>query len=306
MEYNSQMINDTFLESLNTHEGLEKVGELGSTFIRTKLREAGFARRILIPELITVGELYRDEQFDQRYKLKDIEPDSIAMPVTLRGRADYQYITGKRYRINFFPIETKRYEKKEEELLAYEMPITKLIEQNSVKDMQKVEDGRLIAHCDAAVATSGMFSDSVLTYVNGTHGEYIPRGVMTKLGGMFSEQDLELEFILMHKKDFQTLYLWEDIGSALSYEVLPNGYKYETLNGVKIITTNKTDIVAPGTMYGFANQAFFGDFYVLRDVSFYIKKDYDIISFFAKELIGMGIGNVKGVAKLKLGAAPNP
>lgn len=302
MEYGSQYINDTFLESLNTKEGIEKMGEIGSTFIRTKLREAGFARRILVPELLTVGELYRDEQFDQLYKLKDIEPDSTAMAVTLRGRADYNYITGKRYRINFFPIETQRYEKKEEELLAYEMPITKLIEQNSVKDLQYVEDSRLISHVDAAITLSGN-SNTSLTYVAGTHGDYIPRSVMTTLGGMLTDDDLELEFILMNKKDFQTLYLWDDLGSALSYEVLPNGYKYETLNGVKIVTTNKRDIVPEGTIYGFANQAFFGDFFVLRDVSFYIKKDYDMISFFAKQLIGMGIGNVNGCAKVVLGAS---
>lgn len=302
MEYNDQMINDIFLASLDSSDGIEKVAEVGTSFIRTKLREAGFARRILEPEFLSVGELYRDEKLDQLYKLKDIEPDSTAMPVTLRGRADYQYIKGKRYRINFFPIETKRYEKKEEELLAYEMPITKLIEQNSVKDIQKVEDGRLVAHVDASVAVSGNL-DSTLSYVAGTHGNYIPKAVMTNMANMFTDDDLELEFILMNKKDFATIYLWEDLGSSLQYEVTPGGYRYDTLNGIKIVTTSKSDLVPAGTIYGFANKAFFGDFFVLRDVAFYIKKEYDIVSFFAKELIGMGIGNVNGVAKISLGAA---
>ena len=290
------MINDEFIQSLDTTEGLEKISEAGSTFIRMKLREAGFARRIMIPEFITVGELYREEQLDSFYKLKDIEPDSTAMAVTLRGRADYSYINGKRYRISMFPIETERYEKKEDELLAYEMPITKLIEQNSIKDLQKVEDGRLISHCDAAVLVSG--NQDTFAYVNGANGYYMPRGVMTKLANLFTDKQLELEYILMNKKDFASIYLWTDLGSALSFEILPGGYKYETLNGIKIVTTNKSDIVPAGKIYGFTNQSFFGDFYVMSDVKFYIKKDYDIISFFAKQTIGIGIGNVNGVACL--------
>lgn len=302
MEYNDQIVNDVFLDSLDTREGIEKAGEAGTSFIRLKLREAGFARRILEPEFLGVGELYRDEKLDQLYKLKDIEPDSKAMPVTLRGRSDYQYVSGKRYRINFFAIETERYEKKEEELLAYEMPITKLIEQNSVKDIQKVEDGRLIAHCDAAVAASGNLDDT-LKYKVGAHGTYIPKAVVVSLAKMMNDKELELEFVLMNKKDWQTIFLWEDLGSALQYEVLPNGYKYETLNGIKVITTNKSDLVPAGSIYGFTGQQYFGDFFVQKDVGFYIKKEYDIISFFAKEIIGIGIGNVNGVAKVKLGAA---
>jgi len=39
---------------------------------------------------------------------------------------------------------------------------------------------------------------------------------------------------------------------------------------------------------------------VLTDTKFYIKKEYDVISFFAKETIAMGIGNVNGVAKVTL------
>jgi hypothetical protein len=296
--YDNLLVKEAFLESLNSQEGTEKVAEAGSTFIRTKLREAGFARRIMIPEFVTYGELYRDENFDQHYKLKDIEPDSAAMPVTLRGRADYEYITGRRYRINFFPLETKRYEKKEDELMAYEMPITKLIEQNSIKDLQKIEDGRLITHCDAAVLKSGNSATSA--YVAGTHGNHIPKNILTKLANLFTDKQLELEYILMNKKDFASIYLWEDLGSALSFEVIPGGYKYETLNGIKIVTTNKSDIVPAGTIYGFTNQNFFGDFLVLSDVKFYVKKEYDMISFFAKQNIGMSIGNVNGVAKCTL------
>lgn len=291
-------INDQFLELLNTEEGISKVAEASSTFIRLKMREDGFTRKIMPPEFITVGDLYRHEQRDEFYKLKDIEPDSTALAVTLRGRADYEYVNGKRYKITFFPLETERYEKKEDELLAYEMPITRLIEQNSVKDLQRVEDGRFIGHCDAAVASAGTTASSA--YVVASGGNYIPKNVMTKLANVFTDNELELEYILMNKKDFASIYLWENLGSSLSHEVIPGGYKYETLNGIKIVVTNKSELVPAGSIYGFTHQSFFGDFFILSDVKFFIKKEFDMISFFAKENIGIGIGNTKGVAKLTL------
>jgi hypothetical protein len=38
-----------------------------------------------------------------------------------------------------FTITSERYAKSEQELMAYEMPITKIIEQNSVKDIEDID-----------------------------------------------------------------------------------------------------------------------------------------------------------------------
>jgi hypothetical protein len=46
----------------------------------------------------------------------------------------------ERTSIPFFTISSERFEKTEQELLAYQMPITKIIEDNSVKDIQEIED----------------------------------------------------------------------------------------------------------------------------------------------------------------------
>jgi hypothetical protein len=51
-------------------------------------------------------------------------------------------------------ISSEDFQKTEEELLAYEMPITDVIERNSVKDIQEIEDNAFISRIDAAIAVS--------------------------------------------------------------------------------------------------------------------------------------------------------
>ena len=50
-----------------------------------------------------------------------------------------------------FTISSEKFEKTEQELLAYEMPITKIIEENSVKDIQAIEDRQFLLYVEACV-----------------------------------------------------------------------------------------------------------------------------------------------------------
>ena len=49
----AQTINELFIQKLNSPEGLEKVAQEGSAFIRQKLREVSFARKIIQPQYVT-------------------------------------------------------------------------------------------------------------------------------------------------------------------------------------------------------------------------------------------------------------
>ena len=140
MSYNVAAMNELFVQNLETSEGQEKIAAEGSAFIRKKLREVSFARKIIQPEYVTKADLQRSVQHDGLTKIVDIEPDSKAMTVNFRGDADYNYIEGERYEINFNMVSSENFQKTEEELLAYEMPLTQVIEQNSLLDIQKTEE----------------------------------------------------------------------------------------------------------------------------------------------------------------------
>jgi hypothetical protein len=163
-QFDSQEFNALFSESIN-HGGdaLEKIGEVTGLYIQDKLRENSFARKILPPQTVTTAELTRrvdDEGFSY---IDDLEPDSLAMQVNMRGEPDKVYIQAPRYEIKFGMIASNRFQKSETELRSYRMPLTKVIEQNTVKDIQEKEDKIFMDHVRVGLmlATRARMNDMV-------------------------------------------------------------------------------------------------------------------------------------------------
>ena len=167
MEFSAETINELFVQKLDSKEGLDKVASQGSAFIRNKLREVSFARKIINPVYVTQADCQRSVAHDGLVKIVDIEPDSNAMVVNFRGKPDTNYIAGERFEVRFFGVSSEDFQKTEEELLAYEMPLTEVIEKNSVKDIQAVEDGQFMASVDTAVGSVG-----TAQHINGAASPY--------------------------------------------------------------------------------------------------------------------------------------
>lgn len=297
-------INELFIQKLNSPEGLEKVAQEGSAFIRQKLREVSFARKIVQPEYVTKMDLQRSVNHDGMVKIVDIEPDSKAMIVNFRGNPTNNYVMGERYEIPFFFVSSEDFQKTEEELLAYDMPLTEVIEKNSVLDIQEIEDTAFLSQVDAAITIEVAAGNQ--THVSGlyvTSGEVgsVVKNDFKKLFDTLDGNRLRTEVILMDATMFNRLFLYDatTAGDAVGSETHVNGYSYSTLFGRRLIVSNKTDLLA-NTIYAFTAQEFFGNFYILNDTKFWIEKKKNIISWAAYETIGMGIGNTKSCSKLTL------
>ncbi len=297
----ASVVNDMFLDKLSSEP--EKVASAAGAFVRKKLREVSFSRKILQPEYITKAECQRSENHDQLVKIVDIEPDSKAMAVNFRGAGDVTYIEGDRYTISFYKVESDTYQKTESELMAYEMPLTELIEKNTIKDIQTVEDSAFMDRCRSAIAVSGKGAH---VNTSGTYNGKISPEVFITLFNLLENSDdtsstavrLRTDIILMNQADFNEILLWSTsvVGDALGTEMVVNGYKYGTLFGKKLITSIKGDLVKKGSIWAFSEKEFLGHSYILDDTKFWIKKEKDIISWVAWELIGMGIGNADALA----------
>jgi hypothetical protein len=293
-------INELFVQKLNSPEGLNKVAQEGSAFIRSKLREVSFARKVIQPEYVTKADLQRSINHDGLVKIVDIEPDSKAAVVNFRGNPDTNYLQGTRYEIPFFMISSDDFQKTEEELLAYEMPLTEVIERNSVKDIQRIEDSKFISTVDANIG-SNTAAVGYETTPSGAH----KKSSFETLFNFLDSQELRAETILMGNTMFNKLFLWDatSVGDAVGSEVSVNGYSYSTLFGRKLIVSNKVSLLrnTAGTsdhIYTFASQEFLGNFFVLNDTKFFIEKKKNVISFSAYETLGMGIGNTKSMGRL--------
>lgn len=294
-------LNELFVQKLNSPEGIEKVAQEGSAFIRQKLREVSFARKIVQPQYVTKADLTRSVNHDGLVKIVDIEPDSKAMTVNFRGNPNTEYVMGERFEIPFFMISSMDFQKTEEELLAYEMPLTEIIERNSVLDIQKVEDTSFLSQVDAAIEVEvAAGNTTAITGSYDTDGS-IKKIDLKRLFDLLDGNELRCELLLMDTTMFNRLFLYPAtvVGDSVGSEMYVNGYTYSTLFGRKIVVSNKVSLLQ-NKIYAFTAQEFFGQFLVLNDTKFWIEKKKDIITWAAYESIGMGIGNTKSVAKLTL------
>jgi hypothetical protein len=327
-----RVLNDLFNSRLNTTEGKEKLAQYGGSYIRDRLREVSFVRKIIPPEQVTRTDCQRSVNHDTLVKIVDIEPQSRAMALTFRGQPTARFIRGEKAEIGFFTISSEMFQKTEQELLAYEMPITKVIEENSVKDIQEIEDREFLLHIEAAVqalqteANGGVATSlSSITVIAGTVVEFsvrkgelaraaaaatavvqpLQRVDIVQLFKLLDGNRLRAERILMTEVDWDDILQWtvEDNGDRIQSETTVDGYKYNTLLGRAYIRTIKTDILRPGNLYVFTKPEFFGKFYILNNTKFYIDKIANMITFQAWEDIGMGVLNIASVRKLELYSA---
>ena len=292
-------VNELFVQKLDSPDGLDKVAQEGSAFIRQKLREVSFARKIMQPQYVTKADLQRSVNHDGLVKIVDIEPDSKAMAVNFRGEPSWNYIEGERFEIPFYMVSSEDFQKTEEELLAYDMPLTEVIERNSVLDIQKIEDSGFITTVNAAVtAASSAVTGSYVT--SGEIGS-VKKSDFKALFDVLDGNELRAEVMLMDAKMFNRMFLYDatTVGDAVGSEVAVNGYSYATLFGRRLVVSNKVSLL-DNKIYAFTAQDFMGQFCILNDVKFWIEKKKNIISFAAYESIGMGIGNSKSVAHLTL------
>ena len=301
MEFNAETINELFVQKLGTKDGLDKVAMQGSAFIRQKLREVSFARKIINPVYVTQADCQRSVNHDGLVKIVDIEPDSNAAIINFRGKPDTTYVAGERFEIPFYGVSSDDFQKTEEELLAYEMPLTEVIEKNSVKDIQAVEDKSFLDTIDTLVGAKGVGDNHLDAGANslGSDGS-INKSNFTDLFNVLDGNQLKADTVLMGSEMYNRLLLWpaSNAGDSYGTEVTINGYTYSTLFGRKLIVSNKSDIIADKEMYAFAAQEYLGKFFILNDTKFWVKKDKNIITWAAYETIGMGIGNSKACAKI--------
>lgn len=287
--------NNLFVSRLDTAEGLEKTAQAGGAFCRERLRELSFLPSIVPPEYVTKADCQRSVHHDGLVKIVDIEPQSKAAAVNFRGKAYERYIEEDRYEIPFWKNESDKYKKQEAELLAYDYPVTKVIEENSIKDLGKVRDGKFIEFTDAVINVNGKniapAAPGPATSAN-----------LIKLFKALDTDELAVGCVLMHKADWDDFMVQDatKIGSPLASEIVVNGYKYNTILGHKLVVTIKSSVVAPGDLYIFTDPKYLGNFFILNETKFYIEKRADMVSWQVWEYIGLGYGNLRACAKMRL------
>ena len=303
---NIQTLNRMLMDRITASgEGeVKEAAAAGTNMIRRRIREEGFARRIIPPQTVTNEDLDRVLEHDRPVIIEDMEPLSKgAKSIPFGDSADTQFYYGNKYACVFNPITTPEWTKDINELRTYRMDLRQVITDNSLKDIQTEEDGRFMATIEDIVGTvNGVGASGVQQNfeINGgiTRDTYVE--VLSKL----EDQNLNNGVFLMNRRTAKEFLKWDrtEIGGDLAQDLLKQGltaFQEATISGVKHIFTIKREIVPDFTVYLFTEPGFFGKFYTLSDVTMYVEKKKDFLRFSAREVISVTIANVVGCAKVK-------
>jgi hypothetical protein len=313
----AQAMNRLVIDMLRTKEGSDKVAsELGG-FVRTKLRERSFAEKILPPERITDGELQynptetsgvlpaggtgSEDQEDTPFVMREIEPDAMALAMNFQGTPDARYITSKRYFIPIGMWSSERLEKSEQELAATTYDITKVIENQSVKEIDTQKDTLFLSYVDAALTETGK--------VIAASGP-VTRNHLAKLQQPIIKDQIPPKVYLLSDMTFTNLLEWDsnDLGDDIK-EVTVGGYTYTSILGMLFVRSIKSDMfdtfnadgtLATGKIYCFTGPDFLGHSFLWGDTKVWSQWEANQFSFQVWENGGMGLGNINGISRLDL------
>jgi hypothetical protein len=283
---NVQFLNQSFLDKLD--QGLEKeAGVAMSAFVRQKLREDGFTRKILPPTMITAAELDR-QLTEEPTVIVEKEPDSVAANLPFLSRPTPRYFTGARYPVTFQKIQSAEFSKSKFELATYRTDIRTVLQENSVKDLQKQEDQNFynnvvsVASSNSSVYNigGGFTIPSMMQATKYLLGKQVPIGSILMTQSMYAD----------YLKQPAT-----QVGSGLASALTSGEKTLDNFFGFKLIVTNKNDILPDNQVIIFTATQYLGQSYLLQDATVFLKTEADIVNFTTYEAIGVGLGNINGV-----------
>ena len=292
----------------NLERGLEKQAQDAvNEYIRVRMREDGFTRRIIPPVQITNDELDRQVDTDKPVKIVDKEPNSpAAISVPFATLPMNRYIRGPRFRVMFDRVMTPRFTKDIDELRTYDMDIRQILSDNAIKDMLAEEDGKFILTVNSLLGAAGSTVAETGTIQHRNISGGVTRDNVAQAMKVLPQtpSHLNAATVLINNVTIWDVVKWgrDEVGGDLAQELLTRGFAEREIMGVRFIVTIKRDLVPDGTIYMFAEPKFLGKFFVLEDTTMYIDRKAFMLEFFAYQSVGCAIANVAAVARVNFTA----
>ena len=294
-------VNGAFLNMLDS--GMEKQAQDAvNDYIRVRMREDGFARRILPPVQITNDELDRQVDTDKPLKIVDKEPQSPgAISVPFATLPINRYIKGPRFRVMMDRILTPKFTKDIDELRTYDMDIRQILSDNAIKDMLAEEDGKWIAVCNSLLVAQGAAVPETGTIQWRLIAGGITRDTIAESMKIMpsTPNHLNPSTVLVNNVTIWDVVKFgrDEVGGDLSQELFERGFAEREIMGVRWIITIKRDLVPDSSLFQFAEPKFLGKFFILEDTTMYIDRKAFMLEFFAYESLGAAIANVAAVTR---------
>lgn len=289
-------------------ELLKEAMENSTYFIRDKVRELGFARKLVEPIFVTSADLDRTVENDQPTIILEKDMEAKAYTLPFRGQGESKYWEGDKFIITFQKLESDRFNKSKFEMMNSKTDYKTLLQKRIVEEMFLAEDETIIAAFDKIIAdveaeTPGTQYQEVTGGLSKTNIKILMQ-MMSRNRMMPPKGGPKPKFLMTQtlKMELVELGMLEIGDSSVGKYWNEGSVGVDNLFGIPVVDTIKNDLVADDEMYIIAPQDYFGRFFILQDHTMVIKTEADMIEFWSYGSFGMGFANTKGVAKIKIGA----
>lgn len=284
--------NETYCDMLDS--GLTKqAADEASDYVRLKLREAGFARKIIDP--VEVGDdVDRAVWTDKPIKIYDKETD--LPPAVSIGYADQPinfYIRPKRFVVSPTMIISPKVMKHKWELRTYRFDVKQVFADNMVKDLQAEEDSKLLAAVNVALVGAGStVPGSGVAQWQNVSGGFTRSAVVeaTEKIVQATPYNIPVETVLINNLTFADHLKWrrDEAGGDLSERTLIKGFGEQVqLLQKNWLVTIKRGLVANNNQYMFGPTKFLGKTCLFTPPTMYIEvKHIGMYMFYCAEEIG--------------------
>lgn len=308
LDQKTKAANEMIMDGLPTSGGrgfTKQASDALNGYIRLKIMEDGFMRKILPSVPITNDELSESLTERKPWKIIEIEPNSVGATTVQFGTVpDALFMEGKKIPVYFNRIVTAKYTKDVDELRTWRMDIRQILCDQQTKWMHWEEDRRFIHAVDTAIQASvntsaGKSKANPYGLAVRFDDGYTRANLIDALGLMErTPNHLTPSRALMNTTTAREIQKWtrESIGGDMAQDLLFNGYSSDTIQGVEFIRTIKNDLVPDGRMYMFADPKFLGKHYMLYDATMYVENKAWNVEWFQYKCSGAVIGNIAAVA----------
>lgn len=300
----TKALNEAIIERLRSQDGFlqkEAAGEV-SSYLRMKIREDGFARKIIEPVTVTPADFDRQVDTPKPVIIKDMEPNSPgAYSVPFGTTPTDHYIKGNRYRVMFDRIMSRRLTADVNNLLTYDMDIRQILKDHLLKDIMLEEDTKWMAVSNTIVGNLNEVDAEIAACKNIQVGPMSRASLAHSRKGMASSnRRLNPAVALVNNVtiwDVVAIAKRDEIGGDMAQEMFVNGISERPIMNLNWIVTNKHELVPDSVMYQYTEDKYLGDFFILDDVTMSNKNENFMIEFFAYECIGATIANTAAVVR---------
>ena len=328
MDHLDKLANQELIDGLLSDKGSsmqKEAAETADSYLRDALYEKGFMRKI--QPMVSVGKEDLDQQIDTDKPVIICEKEvatEAAYSIPFGTLPIGAYIKGRKFRVMFDRIASRRYRIDVDQLLTYKMDIRKMFEDLLLKKIQEEEDRKYLLAANMIVTTKSDAGNTVLGKANFTDVNTpayqndnviddrigitrnillgtMDRDSLTEMskGLPNTENSLNPSIALTNNITIRDVCKLsrEEIGGDMAQELFVKGYSDQEIAGMKWIVTIKKDLVPTNVVYQFASPKFLGKAFSLRDVALSSKSEDMFIEFYAWESIGATIQNGAAICR---------